>query len=186
MAEHLRSVAAKHRSGDGKHDVAAESAQLKAAQRRLTELRIKAMEGDLVSAPEALSVWGDFAKDVRATLLSMPSRVAGELPHLVPSELEILKHLARDMLSGAEGTRGSSTEAEGGPMTAYSTTAAHLKREPVRVPRAAARAAPLAMGRRAHRASRGLTSPSRRLPFWPYMVEILDAMADPALSGSRS
>ncbi len=99
MAEHLRSVAAKHRSGDGKHDVAAESAQLKAAQRRLTELRIKAMEGDLVSAPEALSVWGEFAKDVRATLLSLPSRVAGELPHLVPNELEILKHLARDMLS---------------------------------------------------------------------------------------
>ena len=99
MAEHHRSVAAKHRSGDGRHDVAAESAQLKAAQRRLTELKIKAMEGDLVSAPEALSVWGDFAKDVRATLLSMPSRVAGELPHLVPSELEILRHLARDMLA---------------------------------------------------------------------------------------
>ena len=99
MAEHLRSVAAKHRSGDGRHDVTAESAQLKSAQRRLTELKIRAMEGDLVSAPEALSVWGDFAKDVRATLLSMPSRVAGELPHLVPSELEILKHLTRDMLA---------------------------------------------------------------------------------------
>src|SRR3954452_17989524 len=40
MAEHQRSVAAKHSSHDGKHDVAAESAQLKAAQRRLTELKI--------------------------------------------------------------------------------------------------------------------------------------------------
>ncbi|MCC2651676.1 MAG: hypothetical protein K0R61_1767 [Microvirga sp.] len=99
MAEHQRSVAAKHRSGDGKHDVAAESAQLKSAQRRLTELKIKAMEGDLVSATEALSVWGEFAKDVRAMFLALPSRVAGELPHLVTSEVEILKRLSRDMLA---------------------------------------------------------------------------------------
>src|SRR5215212_1902781 len=99
MAEHQRSVAAKHRSGDGKHDVAAESAQLKSAQRRLTELRIKEMERDLVSATEALSVWGDFAKDVRAMFLAVPSRVAGELPHMVPSEVEILKRVSRDMLA---------------------------------------------------------------------------------------
>src|SRR5215203_6637435 len=99
MAEHQRSVAAKHCSGDGKHEVAAESAQLKSAQRRLTELRIKEMERDLVSATEALSVWGDFAKDVRAMFLAMPSRVAGELPHLVASELEILKKTSRDMLA---------------------------------------------------------------------------------------
>jgi phage terminase Nu1 subunit (DNA packaging protein) len=89
FAQHQRSVAAKHGSRDGKHDVAAESAQLKAAQRRLTELKIGVFEGQLVSAAEALSVWGEFAKDVRAMILSMPSRVAGELPHLVPSEVEI-------------------------------------------------------------------------------------------------
>ena len=99
MAEHQRSIAAKHRSGDGKHDVAAESAQLKSAQRRLTELKIKALEGDLVSASEALSIWGDFAKDVRAMFLAVPSRVAGELPHLVASEVEILKRVSRDMLA---------------------------------------------------------------------------------------
>ena len=29
----------------------------------------------------------------------MPSRVAGELPHLVASELEILKKTSRDMLA---------------------------------------------------------------------------------------
>src|SRR5829696_7171773 len=99
MAEHQRSVAAKHSSRDGKHDVAAESAQLKSAQRRLTKLKIKAMEGDLISATEALSIWSEFAKDVRAMFLSMPSRVAGELPHLVASELEILKKTSRDMLA---------------------------------------------------------------------------------------
>src|SRR5215218_5384965 len=94
MAEHQRSVAAKHRSRDGKHDVAAESAQLKSAQRRMTELKIKEIERDLVSASEALSVWGDFAKDVRAMFLAIPSRVAGELPHMVPSEVEILKRVS--------------------------------------------------------------------------------------------
>ena len=57
------------------------------------------MEGDLVSATEALSTVGELAKDVRAMFLLMPSRVAGELPHLVASELEILKRISRDMLA---------------------------------------------------------------------------------------
>src|SRR4051794_8202835 len=54
MVEHQRSVAAKHSSHDGKHDVAAESAQLKAAQRRLTELKIAKEQGDLISTSELL------------------------------------------------------------------------------------------------------------------------------------
>ena len=53
----------------------------------------------MVSASEALSIWGDFAKDVRAMFLTVPSRVAGELPHLVASEVEILKRVSRDMLA---------------------------------------------------------------------------------------
>ena len=69
------------------------------AQRRLTELKIKTMEGELISATEAVSVWSELAKDVRAMVLSMPSRVAGELPHLVASEVEILKRLSRNMLA---------------------------------------------------------------------------------------
>src|SRR4051794_33969246 len=49
MIGHQRSVAANHSSHDGRHDVAAESAQLKAAQRRLTELKIAKEQGDLIS-----------------------------------------------------------------------------------------------------------------------------------------
>src|SRR5215210_4365247 len=71
MVEHQRSVAAKHSSQDGKHDVAAESAQLKAAQRRLTELRIAKEQGNLISTLELLELWGDLVKDVRAMVLSM-------------------------------------------------------------------------------------------------------------------
>src|SRR3954470_7670256 len=99
MAEHQRSVAAKHSSRDGKHDVAAESAQLKAAQRRLTELKIAKEQGDLISTSELLELWGDLVKDVRVMMLSMPARVQGELPHLVASEVETLKRLAREMLA---------------------------------------------------------------------------------------
>jgi phage terminase Nu1 subunit (DNA packaging protein) len=99
MVEHQRSVAATHRSQDGKHDVAAESAQLKAAQRRLTELKIAKEQGDLISTAELLELWGDLVKDVRAMMLSMPARVQGELPHLVASEVETLKRLSREMLA---------------------------------------------------------------------------------------
>src|SRR5829696_1698580 len=95
---HLREVAARYKSHDGKHDVAAESAQLKAAQRRLTELKIAKEQGDLISTSALLEIWGDLVKDVRAMMLSMPGRVQGELPHLVPSEVETLKRIAREML----------------------------------------------------------------------------------------
>jgi phage terminase Nu1 subunit (DNA packaging protein) len=72
---HLRQVAARYKSHDGLHDVAAESAQLKAAQRRLTELKIAKEQGDLISASELLELWGDLVKDVRSMMLSMPARV---------------------------------------------------------------------------------------------------------------
>src|SRR5215212_5694381 len=45
---HLQKVAAGRRSADGSHDVAAESAQLKAAQRQLIELRTAKERGELV------------------------------------------------------------------------------------------------------------------------------------------
>ncbi len=96
---HLREVAARYKSHDGLHDVAAESAQLKAAQHRLTELKFAKEQGDLISTLELLELWGDLVKDVRAMMLSMPARVQGELPHLVPSEVETLKRLAREMLA---------------------------------------------------------------------------------------
>jgi len=99
MVEHQRSVAAKHSSQDGKHDVAAESAQLKAAQRRLTELKIAKEQGDLISTSALLEIWGDLVKDVRAMMLSMPARVQGELPHLAPSEVDSLKRISREMLA---------------------------------------------------------------------------------------
>jgi len=96
---HLREVAARYKSYDGLHDVAAESAQLKAAQRRLTELKIAKEQGDLISTSELLEIWGDLVKDVRAMMLSMPAWVQGELPHLDASEVETLKRLAREMLA---------------------------------------------------------------------------------------
>jgi phage terminase Nu1 subunit (DNA packaging protein) len=99
LYKHLRSVAAGHASKDGKHDVAAESAQLKATQRRLTELKIAQMEGDLISATEVLEIWSDLVKDVRTVVLSIPARVQGELPHMVASEVELLKKLSRTMLA---------------------------------------------------------------------------------------
>ena len=87
------------RSADGSHDVAAESAQLKAAQRQLIELRTARERAELIPASEALAILSDVVvRDTRDAILTLPQRAKGELPQLLPSELAILDRLARDML----------------------------------------------------------------------------------------
>ena len=77
---------------------AAESAQLKAAQRQLIELRTARERAELIPASEALAILSGVVRDTRDAILTLPQRAKGELPQLLPSELAILDRLARDML----------------------------------------------------------------------------------------
>ena len=96
---HLQEAAAGRKSEDGRHGVAAELAQLKAAQRQLVEMKIAQMRGDTISVAETELLWGTLVRDVRSMILSLPVRAKGELPHLLPSEIEVLKRVARQMLT---------------------------------------------------------------------------------------
>ena len=98
LVEHQRSVAAKHSSRDGKHDVVAESAKLKRAQRELIELRNAQERGELISAKEVLGIFQDLVHHVRGAILCFPNRARAELPHLISSEVSTLERIARELL----------------------------------------------------------------------------------------
>jgi hypothetical protein len=53
-------------------------AALKDAQRRLVEVKLAKLEGELLSMPEIEALWGDFAASTKWSFLALPSRVRVE------------------------------------------------------------------------------------------------------------
>lgn len=89
--DHLRGVAA--RSG-GRPPAGGDNALLAAQKLRLTvaqadkeETRVARERGELVSAVEVEREWTSILRDVRSTMMAVPSRVGANLPHLTPHDL---------------------------------------------------------------------------------------------------
>jgi hypothetical protein len=95
----LREVAAGRRSSDGQFDVAAESAQLKRVQRERIELDLQERRGELIDAKDVVAVYTDLVREVRQAILGIPARVQCDLPHMVPSEVEVIKRQCRETLA---------------------------------------------------------------------------------------
>src|SRR5215211_3533390 len=96
--ERLEGMAAGRRSQDGIHDVAAESAQLKKAQRERVQMQMERERGELVDAKSVVAIYQDLVRDVRVAILGIPGRIRGELPHMVTSEVEAIKNQCREVL----------------------------------------------------------------------------------------
>ena len=73
--------------------------ELKNSQRRLNELRIAKMEGNLISIPEIDAAWTEIALSIRQLFMSLPARARFELPHLTGQDQEALDTLVREMLT---------------------------------------------------------------------------------------
>ncbi|WP_408592303.1 hypothetical protein ACIPCF_10010 [Paracoccus marcusii] len=89
--DHLRDVAS--RSG-GRPSLGGETAPLAAEKLRLTkaqadkeEARVARERGELVSAAEVEREWASILRDVRSTMMAVPSRVGATLPHLTPHDV---------------------------------------------------------------------------------------------------
>jgi phage terminase Nu1 subunit (DNA packaging protein) len=68
------------------------------AQRRLTEIKIKQLEGELISLPEVRAAWAEIALNVKQMFLSLPGRVRFTLPHLTGKDQKVIDALVREML----------------------------------------------------------------------------------------
>jgi phage terminase Nu1 subunit (DNA packaging protein) len=76
--EHIRSAAA-GRGSDGDLDLTQERARLAAAQASLAEMKLAAERGRTLDADEVQRTWSGILREVRAGVLSLPSRIGGRL-----------------------------------------------------------------------------------------------------------
>jgi phage terminase Nu1 subunit (DNA packaging protein) len=106
VVKRLREQAAARLGHRESVDVVRANARFKDAQTRLTEIKIKQLEGELISLPEVEAPWDEVADVIRQLFLTFPARARADLPHLNGSDQKALDKLARAMLTEAA-TEGS-------------------------------------------------------------------------------
>jgi phage terminase Nu1 subunit (DNA packaging protein) len=99
LIEHYRLQAAGRIGRDETVDAVRANCELKTSQRRLNELRIAKMVGQLISLPEVEAAWNEIALNVRQLFMSLPARARFDIPHLTAEDQRVLDRLVREMLT---------------------------------------------------------------------------------------
>lgn len=98
---HLRAHAARAgRPSEGGDALKAERLRLTRAQAEAQELKNKLAAGEMVSAADATREWQAVLRDVRATVLAVPSRYGATMPHLTAGDVAALDREIRAALEG--------------------------------------------------------------------------------------
>lgn len=95
--QNIRSRAASHVDNQGNSAVA-ENIALKNVHRQLAELKLKREAGELISVDEVKEAWEQLAIGTRQLFLSLPSRIAFDLPHLSAHDNEVIERNVRSAL----------------------------------------------------------------------------------------
>lgn len=100
--DQLRSVAARSGPGTGAatDEMKAEKLRLAKEQADKLEIANAAARGELVKAAEVEREWANVLRDVRSTLLAVPSRVGAKLPHLTAHDVA---EIDRELKAALEG-----------------------------------------------------------------------------------
>lgn len=77
--------------------------------RRREELKLKTEEGELLSVEEIEQSWVALAAWFKAAVLSLPSALSQQLPHLTPHDRKIMREVCRDKLRDMAEEAGEST-----------------------------------------------------------------------------
>jgi phage terminase Nu1 subunit (DNA packaging protein) len=99
VVKRLREQAAGRIGHDESVDVVRANARFKDAQTRLTDIKIKQLEGELISLPEVEAAWDEVAATIKQLFLTFPVRARADLPHLTGTDQKLLYKLAREMLT---------------------------------------------------------------------------------------
>jgi len=86
------------RRAKGNLQLDAEKLRLLSEQADREAIRNATARGDLIEATSVERRWTDILRQVRSSLLAVPSRVAGRAGHLTPADLEIIDREIRDAL----------------------------------------------------------------------------------------
>jgi len=93
----LREQAAGRATSNG--DLADEKAQNERIKREINEIKLASLRGDVLTLDEVADTWTKFASAVKGSVLALPTKARGTIPHLTPHDGETLKRICRDMLA---------------------------------------------------------------------------------------
>jgi phage terminase Nu1 subunit (DNA packaging protein) len=118
--QHIRGVASKHMSPDGKLDLTAERAHLARAQTEKTQLEVDYLRGDALPRPLVTEVWQMHAAAVRSRFLGLTSKLKMLIPRLTYEEGEIVYREVCEILEELAG--------EGLPAEAKAAAVRHMRK----------------------------------------------------------
>ena len=96
VVNHFRMLASHH--GTRKHDAMRANAELRDAQRRLTDLRYQREAGELISLQDIEHAWGDLAQGAQYIVRSIPGRARAAMPHLTRQDQTTLQNVCLELL----------------------------------------------------------------------------------------
>lgn len=97
--EHLRGMAAQWGTPDQAAQLTAERARLAKEQADAQAIKNGKLRGELVEAGEVERAWSDVLRQVRARVLSVPSRLRADLPEVDTGTLSAIDRALRDALT---------------------------------------------------------------------------------------
>lgn len=95
---HLRESAAGRATSGGKTLADEKAAQVR-VQTEISEMKLAALRGEMLTLSDVRASWSQFALAVRSTVLSLPTSARSVIPHLTAHDGETLKRLCRDKLT---------------------------------------------------------------------------------------
>lgn len=93
----LREQAAGRATSNG--ELADEKAHNERIKREINEIKLAQLRGDVLTLEEVSESWSKFALAVKGSVLALPTRARGTIPHLTAHDGETLKRICRDMLT---------------------------------------------------------------------------------------
>jgi terminase small subunit / prophage DNA-packing protein len=103
---HYREVAAGRGTEQGMLDLSQERARLAKLQADGQELKNASVRREVIEVSEAQELWFGFAHDVRSGGLSLPGRIAFEVPTLSPTDRSTIERIVVDWLQDLALHRG--------------------------------------------------------------------------------
>lgn len=94
----LREMAA-GRAEELRNPLADERLRSAQVERELNEIKLSNLRGEMLSAAEVSENWAAFGGQVKAKLLSVPTKVRARIPHMTAHDQETVKEIIVDILN---------------------------------------------------------------------------------------
>ena len=95
---YLEQVAGGRGGEDAQAQAAIASARLKTAQAEREEMKLAVERGELVDAKAVERQWSQDWKTVSSSMLSVPTRIAQDMPHLARTDIAAIDRIIREAL----------------------------------------------------------------------------------------